>query len=86
MKARGQNPSSWDDSVDYANLKAWDFRDIPEDSFVLTTWHQEETLEEVLEFAKYIAKHPSVSIKNTLLVHISKSSKEANFLDIYKRL
>ena len=58
MCAWGPDCSSWDDSVDYANLEAFSYGDIPEDRFVMTTWHDEEPLEEALWFAKYTAQHP----------------------------
>jgi hypothetical protein len=85
MMAWGVGSSSWDDSVDNANLEEWDFGEIPENSFVMTTWHEDESLEEVFRFAKHNAAHPSVEITNTLLVHVSKSSKEDGLLDQYNR-
>ena len=49
MMAHGDECSLWDDSVDIANLEAfdWNFDDIPEDKHVTTTWHENESLEEV---------------------------------------
>jgi len=46
MAAWGFDCSSWDDSVDYANLSAFNFGEIPEDAFVMTTWHADEPLRE----------------------------------------
>jgi hypothetical protein len=85
MMAWGVDSSSWDDCVDGANLEEWKSGDIPSDNFVMTTWHENESLEEVFWFAKHNAIHPSVEITNTLLVHISKSSKEDGLLDQYNR-
>lgn len=42
--------SSWDDSIDLANLEQFGFADIPDDRFVLTSWHTDESAEDVVEF------------------------------------
>ena len=57
MMAHGDECSLWDDSVDIANLEAynWNFNDIPDDKHVTTTWHDDESLEEVFNFAKYLS-------------------------------
>ena len=81
--AWGKNCSSWDDSVDYANLEEFDFGEIPKEKFVLTTWHENEPLKEVFHFSKYNAFHLTVEIKNTLLLHISKTNKELELLKDY---
>ena len=47
MMAWGKNSTSWDDSVDIANIEQFSFEDIPDDKFVMTTWHENETLKEV---------------------------------------
>jgi len=52
MMAWGTNCSSWDDSVDMANVQQFDCGEIPEDGFVMTTWHEKEPLGEVFWFAK----------------------------------
>jgi len=83
MMAWGKNCSSWDDSVDYANLEEFDYGEIPKDKFVLTTWHENESLKEVFHFSKYSAFHLIVEIKNTLLLHISKTNNELAFLADY---
>ena len=41
--------SSWDDSVDWALLAAWDFSP-PDDAFVMTSWHEDELPEQVAPF------------------------------------
>ena len=85
MMAWGFDCSLWDDSVDYSNLKASNFEEIPEDEFVITTWHDNEPLEEVFWFSKHNATHPSIDIQNTILLHISDSNKEEDLLETYKR-
>ena len=42
--AWGRDSSHWDDAVDMANLEHFKFGDIPDDRFVVTTWHDNEDL------------------------------------------
>ena len=44
MMAWGLDCSSWDDSVDVANLEMFDFGEIPDEGFVMTTWHEKDSL------------------------------------------
>jgi hypothetical protein len=83
MMAWGANCSSWDDSVDMANIEQFDFDNIPEDRFVMTTWHANEPLDEVFWFSKNNAFHPTVKLKCTVLLHISVNNKETKFLKVY---
>lgn len=83
MMAWGENCSSWDDAVDFANLEMFDFGAIPEDQDAMTTWHENETLEEVFWFAKSLAKHPAVELERTLLLHISDNNEERKLLEAY---
>src|SRR5882757_3375115 len=41
--AFGAACSTWDDSIDLASLEA----EVPEDRFVMTTWHENEPIEDV---------------------------------------
>ncbi len=83
MMAWGNECSSWDDSVDLANLEEFNYKDIPETKFVMTTWHENETLKEVFWFSKNTAFHPEVELPNTLILHIAKSSREQELLAEY---
>jgi len=83
MMAWGKECSSWDDSVDFANLEEFNYGEIPEDKFVMTTWHENEPLNEVFFFSKENGIHPTVDLKNTLLLHISNSNKENEYLNEY---
>jgi hypothetical protein len=76
MLAWGNACSSWDDSVDVANLEQFDYGDIPEDEFIMTTWHENEPLEETLWFAKTTAHHPTVKLHNVLFLHIGANDRE----------
>lgn len=77
MLAWGHECSSWDDSVDYANLDAFDYGDIPDDKFVMTTWHDKEPLSEVLWFAAHGAAHSDIPLDLLVLVHIARNANES---------
>ena len=83
MMAWGVDCSSWDDSVDIANLEKFEFGEIPENHFVMTTWHTDEPLAEVFWFSKNNAFHPTVEFQHTVLLHISAESKERELLAAY---
>ena len=85
MMAWGLNCITWDDSVDIANLEQFNHGEIPDDKFVITTWHENEPLKEVFWFSKHSAIHPDVDIKNNLLLHISKQNNEKYLLDKYTK-
>ncbi len=83
MMAWGYDCSSWDDAVDVANLEEFNFENVPEANFVLTTWHKNEALKEVFCFAKNNASHPVVELRGTLILHISETSREHELLAEY---
>ncbi len=86
MMAHGDNCSLWDDSVDIANLEAfdWNFDDIPDNKHVTTTWHEDESLEEVFFFAKTCALPFSPLIKNVIILDITENSRETTMLLRYE--
>ena len=84
MIAWGKDSSTWDDSVDFANLKEFEFADIPGDKFVMTMWRNEdELLREVFWFSKNVAFHPVVELLNTLILHVSSMNREIELLSEY---
>ncbi|WP_435520862.1 DUF7684 family protein [Caenimonas aquaedulcis] len=83
MMAWGEGCSSWDDSVDEANLEQFEYRDIPEDRFVMTTWHDGESLSEVFWCSKHNADHPTVELVRPVLLHISNDGRQKEMLDAY---
>lgn len=84
MMAWGVDCSSWDDSVDYANILNCEFDEIPDDESIMTTWHEKEPLSEVFEFSKEWARHPTVKLDNTLVLHISAADKHAEFERLFE--
>ena len=83
MMAWGLECSAWDDSVDHANLTAFNYQEIPDDKFVLTSWHENEPLSEVLWFAANGAWHPDATIEHTLLLHIAVQERQDEILKAY---
>jgi hypothetical protein len=83
MMAWGDECSLWDDSVDFANLREFDFGDIPDDRSVMTTWHEREPLAEVLWFAAHAAFHSDVPLDRTILVHVAAHEARARLLTAF---
>jgi hypothetical protein len=83
MMAWGHDCTTWDDSVDIANLEAFDYGDIPDDRDVWTTWHNDWSLGEVFDFCKRHARHPVVELPRVLLLHIALQRDEARMLGAY---
>ena len=73
----------WHDTVDETNLETFDFGDIPDDKFVMTTWHTDEPLSEALWFAGQCASHPDVQLDETLIIHIATEARESGMLETY---
>ncbi|MEL7016122.1 MAG: hypothetical protein AAFU58_05045 [Pseudomonadota bacterium] len=80
MMALGRDCALWDESVDYANLDDFPDRQIPENRFVLTTWHENEPREEVLWFAQHAANHPSAVLKKLALFDICQRDRSSALL------
>lgn len=85
MSAWGHDCESWHDRVDRANLSAFDFGEIPDDAFVMTTWHADEPLTEALWFAAHVAFHPTITIDRTIIVHISAEERRADLLGAFQQ-
>lgn len=86
MMAWGNGCSSWDDSVDYALIEQFDFQEIPPESFVMTTWHENASLSEVFEYCNNFACHHVIKLERTLLLHISEESTLEVIGQIYRNV
>jgi hypothetical protein len=84
MMAWGPGCSSWDDSVDWANLADFDYGDIPDERIVWTTWHERETLDEVFWFAARCASHDHAELRNTILLHVSPKDEAEEMLERFR--
>ena len=83
MMAWGRDCHAWDSSVDEANLVMFDYGAIPEDDYVMTTWHPDEPLEEIFWFSQFCAMHPSLQLEKTYIVDISPEGREATMLQTF---
>ncbi len=82
--AWGVDCEAWHDSVDWANLSAFDYADIPDDRFVMTSWHADEPLSDALWFAGNCASHPHVNLQETIIFHVSSTAQSAAILQAYR--
>ncbi|MCJ8159400.1 hypothetical protein [Sphingomonas sp. LaA6.9] len=75
---------AWHDTVDWTVLEAFDFGDIPDDRFVMTTWHDKEPLPDALWFAGNCASHPDVDLAETVILHVACEDRRAATLELYR--
>tara|TARA_B110001454_G_scaffold219040_1_gene249472 strand:- start:4100 stop:4534 length:435 start_codon:yes stop_codon:yes gene_type:complete len=81
--AWGQSCEKWHDSVDWANLGAFDFGVVPDEDHVMTSWHAKEPLSEAFWFAGFCAHHPEVELGETIILHISEEERSEEMLAQY---
>jgi len=85
MMAWGRECSRWDDSVDMAMLEQFDFGDIPDEREVWTTWHENDTLEDVFFFCLSCAEHQNIALPTVTILHIAESDRRAEILDVFAK-
>ena len=85
MMAWGIDCSTWDDSVDWALLNTWNFEDIPDDNFLITTWHENEPMNEAFIHCRLCAFHPTIELPKVAILDITGSPRETEILDRYRR-
>jgi hypothetical protein len=71
MLAWGKECESWHDAIDDAADEAFDYDDVPPEQTVMSTWHDDEDLEEVFWFARHRASHPALQLANTVILHMA---------------
>ena len=71
----GHNCSTWDDSIDMAFLETDPNLDPPNDRFIMTTWHEGESVEEVAEFFVLNTSFDNFVAKNFLVVFIGRDKE-----------
>lgn len=84
MMAWGQDCSLWDESVDYANLDDFPDENIPEDRYVLTSWHEDEPKAEVFWFAQHAARHETTTLTEIVLLDICYEDRSSALLSEFK--
>lgn len=85
MMAWGVGCSSWDASVDLANIEMF-IDEIPDEKFIMTTWHDDEPLSDVFWFCKYLAFNEHHDLKNVIALHISEQDRGRQYLFEYEKV
>lgn len=70
--------------MDAANIVTFEGDDIPDDAFVMTTWHDDEALAETFWFAGHSAHHPTVDLPTTIIVHVAEAERKQALLADFK--
>ncbi len=84
MMAWGINCSEWDYSVDTANLEMFDYGEIPEENFVMTSWHKEESKSDVFWFCEHCVTHDKLDTFETVILDISETDRETEIMLEYQ--
>jgi len=84
MMAWGRRCSEWDDSIDHASLNRFGYGEIPDDESVMTTWHDQDSLEDTFWFAAHAAMHPSLELDETYILHIAPSAQPHEMLQRFR--
>lgn len=76
----------WDDSIDEENLEQFDYGTIPDEQFVMTTWHSDDTLEEAVRFAKIdaVRAFDDSVLSDLLVLDFSDRAREARIRQIFE--
>ncbi len=85
--AWGIDCSLWDESIDEAVYEKFG-ENIPEERFVLTTWHENQPIEDVLFYAKFNAmiSYADVELEDLLIIDLGMKDREAEIWDLYRRV
>jgi hypothetical protein len=82
--AWGIDCTLWDDSVDYACIRYHGVVPL-DDKFVMTTWHDDETLQETVEFAKHCTEYSDVKLDDILVLDFSNQEREVFIEKLYQQ-
>ena len=87
MMAWGCECSLWDDSVDIANLEAHNWKEVPVEQSVMTTWHDDEPLSDVFWHAHNSTFYWSElePPNHLVLLDISEKSREGEMRDLFNK-
>jgi hypothetical protein len=82
--AWGDECEAWHDSADDANIAEFEGGEIPDNRFVMTTWHSSESLSEALWFAAVNAHHPTVDLNHVVVIHVAQQERGDELLNLYR--
>ncbi len=85
MMAWGVDCSVWDDSVDYAARKLHGPNEVPDENFVMTTWHTNDTLEQVFWYAQFCGNfgYDDQVLDLTLILDIGETWRERELCALF---
>ena len=81
--AWGIDCTTWDDSVDWAFLEHYGYGEYPEDKHVMTTWHENDTLQETIEFAKSCTQYSDVKLDDILVLDFRAEQRASSIEELY---
>jgi hypothetical protein len=89
MLAWGIDGPPWDDRVAWVEINKF----LPEiecsdDEFVLTTWHDNDTLEEVIHFTKFgaVETYDAKPLHDVVILDLSEVNREEYILGLYSKM
>jgi hypothetical protein len=87
VMAWGPECEAWHDNVDRVNIDDHSLAEIPDDKFVMTTWHDNESLESVFWYAQFCAEftYDDVELNQAVLLDISPTDHEPEFLMLWEQ-
>lgn len=83
VAAWGQYCEDWAESVDDANLEAFDYGEVPEERLIVTSSHEDEELEDAFWYARHRARHPVLQLSSTVIVHIAQHGRKGELERLY---
>ncbi|PKP94321.1 MAG: hypothetical protein CVT75_04445 [Alphaproteobacteria bacterium HGW-Alphaproteobacteria-14] len=85
MMAWGRDCSSWDDSVDWANLKRIGGAELTDDNHVMTTWHADEPMSEVFFYCLMCAFHPTLDLHFVTILDVNEQERSSEIISAYNQ-
>jgi len=83
----GHDCSSWDDSIDYAYLETDENYNPPDSTFVMTSWHEDESVEEILNYAIHTTNFAENRFSKLLIFFVKENQMlERNILKEIKNI
>ena len=82
----GPNSTLWDDSVDWAYIQqSYDETLSADEEFVVTTWHDDEPLEETIDFACNALDYANKRFERLLVIDLVPVAREQEIVEMHRR-
>lgn len=84
MMAWGKECEEFHDIVDTTSLERHNY-DVPDDAFIMTTWHADESLKDLFWYCQFFAECSAdeVELRDALLIHVALIDREAEYRELY---